>query len=152
MNKTCIHDIWICIFLLQLMIANRLQRSHIRWDILVILIKQISFTISHVSYYESLAKRKNYIYNVEFKTMNLYATYDKFWIINWIDFRHNMRFTICYKVIVITVVTCNPKQFLDIIKLMLFPRYQLQLDISIFAKSSRNYEMYCMNKNDKCIK
>ena len=63
-----------------------------------------------------------------------------------------MRFTICYIVIVITVVTGNPKQFLDIIKLMLFPRYQLQLDISIFAKSSRNYEMYCMNKNDKCIK
>ena len=133
MNKTCIHDIWICIFRLQLMIANRLQRSHIRWDILLILVKQIRFTISHVSYYESLAKRKNYIYNVEFKIMNLYATYDKFWIIKRyiIIFRHNMRFTICYIVIVITVVTGNPKQFLDIIKLMLFPRYQLQLDISI---------------------
>ena len=46
----------------------------------------------------------------------------------------------------IIVVTDNYTHCLNVFQPMLLHGYQLQLDISVFAQSSRNYEMYCMDK------
>ena len=57
-----------------------------------------------------------------------------------------------YNSLAIAVVTDNNKHCLNIFQPMLLSSYQLQLDISVFAQSSRNYEMYCVDKDYKCMK